>query len=67
MGKYRLAQRIPGRLRVLAPNVVNNLRHSPDQAVNCAALELGATARKNYLPLAEGVIEAETARLRATA
>jgi hypothetical protein len=48
--KYRIAQKIPGRLRVLASNVVNNLRHSLDQAVNCASIELGGTKRNNYFP-----------------
>jgi hypothetical protein len=51
--KYRIAQKMPGHLRVLASNVVNNLRHALDQAVNCAAVELGATKRNNYFPFAK--------------
>jgi len=55
--KYRVAQKIPGRLRVLASNVLNNLRHSLDQAVNCAAIELGGAKRNNYFPFAKDALD----------
>jgi hypothetical protein len=50
--KYHVPQRMPGHLRVLASNAVNNLRHTLDQAVNCAAVGLGGK-RDNYFPFAK--------------
>jgi hypothetical protein len=54
--KYQIGQKIPGRLRVLASHVVNDLRHSLDQAVNCAAVELGGK-RSNYFPFAKDALD----------
>jgi len=59
--KYQVKQRIPGRLRVTASNIINNLRHALDQAINCAAIELGATKRNNYFPFAKNIDEFERA------
>lgn len=55
--KYRVIQKIPGHFRVIVSNVINNLRHSLDQSVNCAAIELGATKRNNYFPFAKDANE----------
>jgi hypothetical protein len=62
--KIRIVQTIPGRLRVIASNGLNNLRHSLDQAVNAAAVELGATKRDSYFPFAPdaGAIDGEIRR-----
>ena len=54
--KYRIAQKIPGRLRVLASNVVNNLRHALDHATNIAAVELGGKPR-GYFPFAKNATD----------
>jgi len=59
--KYQVKQRIPGKLRVKASNIINNLRHALDQAVNCAAIELGAIKRNNYFPFASNIDEFEKA------
>lgn len=50
--KLRFTQKIPGKLRVIASDALNNLRHSLDQAVNAAAAELGGK-RNNYFPFAK--------------
>src|SRR2546427_9988869 len=55
--KYRVAQKIPSRLRVLASHVVNDLRHSLDQAVNCATIELGGTKPNNYFPFSKSKLD----------
>jgi hypothetical protein len=51
--KYRITRKVPGRLRVVASNALNNLRHSLDQAVNSASVELGSRKRNNYFPFAK--------------
>ena len=48
--KLRITNKIPGRLRYVANNIINNLRHSLDQALNAAAFELGYTKRDSYFP-----------------
>jgi hypothetical protein len=52
VGKLRFPQKMPGSLRVLASNALNNLRHALDQTVNCASLQLGGDDR-NYFPFAQ--------------
>jgi hypothetical protein len=51
--KYRVEQKPPGRLRTLAGNALNAIRHSLDQAVNCATGVLGGKAWDNYFPFAK--------------
>ena len=49
-----LQSRIPGNTRVLASEIVNNLRHVLDQAVTAASHELGSTSvKKTYFPFAK--------------
>jgi len=51
--KFRICPEVPQELRVLASNAFNNLRHLLDQAINCAAVELGSSKRNNYFPFAK--------------
>jgi hypothetical protein len=51
--KFRITRKVPGRLRVIASEALNHLRHSLDQAVNAAAFELGRPQRNNYFPFAK--------------
>lgn len=55
--KFRICPDVPPRLSVLASDALNNLRHALDQAVNCAAAELGSTKRNNYFPFAKSASE----------
>lgn len=49
--KYRFRNRIPGRLRLLAHRIVNDLRHALDQALCDAAMALGRSHGKGlYFP-----------------
>lgn len=49
--KYRFRNRIPGRLRLLAYRIVNDLRHALDQALCDAAIALGRPHGKRlYFP-----------------
>jgi Fatty acid hydroxylase superfamily len=57
--KFRRCPEVPQELRVLASNAFNNLRHVLDQAINCAALELGAPKRNNYFPFAKDKADLE--------
>ncbi|MBD9540097.1 hypothetical protein IB276_11595 [Ensifer sp. ENS04] len=55
--KFRVAQKIPQRLRYLTSNILNNLRHALDQAINCGAVELGARKRNSYFPFVKDEAE----------
>lgn len=43
------------RIRYLASGILNNLRHSLDQAANAASVELGADKRDGYFPFGKDV------------
>lgn len=60
LAKLRYAEKMPGRFRVLASNAVNNLRHALDQAVNCAAVQLGGRDT-NYFPFAQSASDMDAA------
>lgn len=63
--KYRFRNRIPGRLRVLASRIVNDLRHALDQAMCEAAVALGRPhAKRLYFPFGR---DAENLELRMAA
>ncbi|MGH0229564.1 hypothetical protein NKZ03_26095 [Sinorhizobium meliloti] len=51
--KFRVTDKIPPRLRYTTSNILNNLRHSLDQAINSGAVELGAKKRDSYFPFAK--------------
>ena len=48
--KIRVKDNPPARLRYLASNIINNIRHALDQAANAAAVLLGKNKRDGYFP-----------------